>query len=120
MIFSRFPVRVDLTADHRFTLSDKTSSVLASLDAPLEIRIYLGENRKEVPLPPAYRQLNSEVDILMDNFRKHAAKGVAITHVNLEESLEKEALNAARKVSCTPQHGTRSRAYTQSSLPMRQ
>ena len=98
VIFSRFPVRVDLTADHRFTLSDKTSSVLASLDAPLEIRIYLGENRKEVPLPPAYRQLNSEVDILMDNFRKHAAKGVAITHVNLEESpIEKEALNAARK-----------------------
>ena len=98
VIFSRFPVRVDLTADHRFTLSNKTSSVLASLDAPLEIRIYLGENRKEVPLPPAYRQLNSEVDILMDNFRKHAAKGVAITHVNLEESpIEKEALNAARK-----------------------
>ena len=51
-----------------------------------------------MPLPPAYRQLNSEVDILMDNFRKHAPQGVSVTQVNLEESLnEKEALNAARK-----------------------
>ena len=54
MLFSRYPLRVDLTSDHRFTLSDKTSDLLESLDSPLSIRIYLGENRKEVPLPPAY------------------------------------------------------------------
>ena len=46
MLLSRYPVRVDLTSDHRFTLSDKTSRLLTSLDAPLEIRIYLGENRE--------------------------------------------------------------------------
>ena len=98
MLLSRYPIRVDLTSDHRFTLSDKTSRLLTSLDAPLEIRIYLGENRKEVPLPSAYRQLNSEVDILMDNFRKHTPQAVIVNQVNLEESLpEKEALNAARK-----------------------
>ena len=83
MLLSRYPVRVDLTSDHRFTLSDKTSRLLTSLEAPLEIRIYLGENRKEVPLPPAYRQLNSEVDILMDNFRKHAPQGVSLSLIHI-------------------------------------
>ena len=98
MLFSRYPLRVDLTSDHRFTLSDKTSDLLESLDSPLSIRIYLGENRKEVPLPPAYRQLNSEIDILMDNFRKHTPQGLSVIQVNLEESMtEKDALNAARK-----------------------
>ena len=98
MLFSRYPLRVDLTSDHRFTLSDKTSDLLESLDSPLSIRIYLGENRKEVPLPPAYRQLNSEIDILMANFRKHTPQGLSVIQVNLEESMtEKEALNAARK-----------------------
>ena len=97
-LLSGLSLRVDLTSDQRFTLSDKTMDLLGSLEGPLEIRVYLGDNRKEVPLPIAYRQLNDEIDILTDNLVKHAPNGVSVTRVNLEESLkEKEGLERARK-----------------------
>ena len=97
-LFSGLSLRVDLTSDKRFTLTEKTISLLESLEKPLEIRVYLGDNREEVPLPVAYRQLNDEIDILTDNLSKHAPNGVSVTRVNLEEApAEKEALDAARK-----------------------
>jgi ABC-type uncharacterized transport system involved in gliding motility auxiliary subunit len=43
-VAARWPVRVDLTTERRFTLAPETRALLAEADAQIEVRAYLPEN----------------------------------------------------------------------------
>ncbi len=52
-------IRVDFTADKRYTLSPQTKETLAQINSPVEVDILLGGE-----LPPAYRRLRTEMEQL--------------------------------------------------------
>ncbi len=69
---STLRTRVDLTAEHAYTLSNGTRSILAKLDTPIQIRFYCtrGDNRMPVFLN-TYAQ---RVEDLLGEYRQ-ASKG---------------------------------------------
>lgn len=59
VISGRVKARVDMTADHLYTLSDGTRKILSSLDTPVKIRLYAtqGENAMPVALQTHVRRV---------------------------------------------------------------
>ncbi|MDH6253136.1 ABC-2 type transport system permease protein [Chryseobacterium sp. H1D6B] len=58
-------IRLDLTKEKRYTLSDNTIKVLESVKKPLYIEVYL-----EGDFPANFRQLQSETQFMLEEFRK--------------------------------------------------
>ncbi len=63
VIFSRTRARVDMTADHLYTLTEGTKKILRKVDSPIEIRLYAsrGENR----MPSQYKNFAQNVEDLV-------------------------------------------------------
>ena len=60
LIASFVKVRVDLTAEKLFTLSDGTKQILQELDTPVEIRFYA--TRDDKVMPPQLKTYVSRVE----------------------------------------------------------
>lgn len=58
-------VRLDLTKEKRYTLSDSTIKVLESVKKPLTVEVYL-----EGDFPASFKQLQSETKFMLEEFRK--------------------------------------------------
>jgi ABC-2 type transport system permease protein len=58
-------IRLDLTKEKRYTLSDSTIKVLESVKRPIMIDVYL-----EGDFPADFKQLQSETKFMLENFRK--------------------------------------------------
>lgn len=58
-------IRLDLTKEKRYTLSDSTIKVLESVKKPVMIDVYL-----EGDFPADFKQLQSETKFMLENFRK--------------------------------------------------
>ncbi len=58
-------IRLDLTKEKRYTLSDSSIKVLESVKKPLMIDVYL-----EGDFPADFKQLQSETKFMLENFRK--------------------------------------------------
>jgi ABC-2 type transport system permease protein len=58
-------IRLDLTKEKRYTLSDSTIKVLESVKKPMMINVYL-----EGDFPADFKQLQSETRFMLENFRK--------------------------------------------------
>lgn len=58
-------IRLDLTKEKRYTLSDNTVKVLESLNKPLVVDVYL-----EGDFPASFKQLQSETKFMLEEFRK--------------------------------------------------
>lgn len=56
--------RFDLTHDQRYTLSDATRAIVASVDAPLIIDVFL-----EGDFPPEFRRLQTETKQLLEEYQ---------------------------------------------------
>jgi ABC-type uncharacterized transport system involved in gliding motility auxiliary subunit len=69
---STLRTRMDLTAEHAYTLSNGTRSILAKLDTPIQIRFYCtrGDNR----MPVFLKTYAQRVEDLLGEFRQ-ASKG---------------------------------------------
>lgn len=67
-------VRLDLTADKRYTLSNATRDILGQLDDVIHVRVYL-----EGDLPVGFRRLRNATQELLDEFRV-----VAGNHIHYE------------------------------------
>lgn len=63
LIFSG--IRLDLTKEKRYTLSDSTVKVLESVKKPLTVDVYL-----EGDFPASFKQLQSETRFMLEEFRK--------------------------------------------------
>lgn len=58
-------IRLDLTKEKRYTLSDNTIKVLESVKKPLTVDVYL-----EGDFPASFKQLQSETRFMLEEFRK--------------------------------------------------
>jgi gliding-associated putative ABC transporter substrate-binding component GldG len=58
-------IRLDLTKEKRYTLSDNTIKVLESIKKPLTVEVYL-----EGDFPASFKQLQSETKFMLEEFRK--------------------------------------------------
>ena len=72
IIGSRAKVRVDLTSERAYTLSDGTRAILSKLDTPVQIRFYC--TRGENSMPVMLKNYAQSVEDLLGEFRQ-ASKG---------------------------------------------
>ena len=63
LVGSSYYTRLDLTEDKRYTLSSATTSLLEELDAPMLVEVFLGGT-----LPPEFRKLKDETEILLSSY----------------------------------------------------
>ncbi len=69
-------VRVDLTAEKLFTLSDGTKQILQELDTPVEIRFYA--TRDDKVMPPQLKTYVSRVEDLLDEFAENSGGNIEL------------------------------------------
>jgi gliding-associated putative ABC transporter substrate-binding component GldG len=100
LLFSLFNVRLDLTEEKRFTLSDATRRLVRELDGPVEITVLLDGDMPAgfQKLANASRDLLSDMrDISPDNitftFARPAADADDSTRVNIYDSLQRMGIN---------------------------
>ena len=58
-------IRLDLTKEKRYTLSESTVKVLKSVKKPVMVEVYL-----EGDFPASFKQLQSETKFMLEEFRK--------------------------------------------------
>src|SRR5690625_3798958 len=78
VLFSRVNYRIDLTRDHRFTLTEPTKKLLQNIDEEVRIKVYLkGHN-----LPAGFRHLASATKDLLTDFRNYSNGHLQFEFVN--------------------------------------
>lgn len=70
VIAGRAKVRVDLTQDKVFTLSDGTKSILKKLDSSVKIRFYCTQGENAMPVP--WQNHARRVEDLLDEYRQNS------------------------------------------------
>ncbi len=70
-----FPIRVDLTAEKRFSLSNPTKQILNEIDSNILITVFLTGD-----LPADYRKLNQAVQDLLQEFKSIAGGNLLQIH----------------------------------------
>lgn len=90
--------RVDLTAEHRFTLSNSTRKLLRNLKEPVEVDIFLAGN-----LPSGFKKLATSTNDILQEFKEVAGSKIRFiftdpsstiegTEVTYKDSLSSEGL----------------------------
>jgi ABC-2 type transport system permease protein len=69
--------RFDFTADNRFTLSDKTKSLLEQNKKPVIITVFLAGE-----LPPAFKRLQTAVSDILSDYQAYAKTEVKVVFVD--------------------------------------
>lgn len=83
---SFFRLRVDLTAEKRYTLSRATTRLLMSLDEPVDITVFLkGE------FPAGFKKLSNSTNDLLRSFKEYGKSNFRFRFVNPVEELEDSA-----------------------------
>src|SRR6187399_2623487 len=72
IVAARGKQRIDLTAEHAYTLSQGTRNILAKLDTPVQIRFYC--TRGENSMPVMLKTYAQRVEDLLGEYRQ-ASKG---------------------------------------------
>ncbi len=65
ILLNYFGIRIDLTQEKRYTLSESTVKILESVKKPLTVDVYL-----EGDFPASFRQLQNETRFMLEEFRK--------------------------------------------------
>lgn len=87
--FSIFRIRLDLTEDKRYTLSDPTREVLSSLKNDIYIQVYLDG---DMPIP--LKRLKRSVNDILDEFRIESGRKVDFSFINPSKGENDEQRNA--------------------------
>lgn len=77
LIAARHPVRLDLTDNGLYTLSDSTKSILKGLQDVVTAKVYFTGN-----LPPSLEPLRSSVDDLLSEFKQAAGNNFQIQFID--------------------------------------
>jgi ABC-2 type transport system permease protein len=72
-----FFFRIDLTSDKRYSLSDQTKNLMAKIDKPLKVTIYLDGD-----LNPGFQRLKKSTGELLDELAVYSDKSFEINYVN--------------------------------------
>ncbi len=85
---SRFPVRLDLTEEKRYSLSPATEFLVSNLDDVVYIDIYL-----EGELPAGFKRLQRTIQETLDEFKIHAGGNIQYQFVNPDQARSQQARN---------------------------
>ncbi|OFX70870.1 MAG: gliding motility-associated ABC transporter substrate-binding protein GldG [Bacteroidetes bacterium GWE2_29_8] len=91
VIISYFPLRLDLTKEKRYTLSDATKNMLRNIDDVVLFKIYL-----EGDFPAGFKRLRNETKEMLNQFRAYS-KYVEYEFVNPTENADKKKLRSIYK-----------------------
>ena len=85
LLASRFFFRLDFTADQRYSLSDATKNILASLEEPITITAYFSEN-----LPPNIEKVREDFRDMLVEYASYSNGQIVYEFVNPSENQETE------------------------------
>lgn len=85
LLSQRFFVRLDLTSDKRFTLSDITKDELEQLEDHMEVEVYL-----EGDFPAGFKRLRNAVSDLMIDYRSYSGRKLSYEFINPTEGTEEQ------------------------------
>lgn len=77
ILAARHPLRLDLTANKRYTLSDATKKILGGLDDVVTVRLYFTRE-----LPPQLAFLRRDADDLLAEFKGAAGRRLQVEHID--------------------------------------
>src|ERR1041384_3016286 len=80
--------RLDLTAEHAYTLSPGTRAILAKLDTPVQIRFYCTRNVNTMPV--ALTTYAQRVEDLLGEYRQASKGKIEIQRLNPEPDSDAE------------------------------
>jgi ABC-type uncharacterized transport system involved in gliding motility auxiliary subunit len=98
-ITSRAKLRVDLTQEHAYTLSDGTRAILKKLDTPVQIRFYC--TRSDTRMPVQLKAYAQQVEDLLGEYRQ-VSKGL-IEIQKLDPVPDSDAEDSAKLDGIEPQ-----------------
>ena len=84
-LFNRFFVRLDLTGDKQYTLSQATKNILTELDEPVTVTAYFSEN-----LPPQIEKVKRDFEDVLAEYDQRSRGNVVYEFLNPNESQETE------------------------------
>ena len=91
--------RVDLTAEHAYTLSAGTKAILAKLDTPVQIRFYSSQSAEGMPV--MLKTYAQRVDDLLTEYRQNSRGLIQIQKLDPEP--DSDAEDSARLEGVDPQ-----------------
>jgi len=94
LVSSRYFVRLDLTSDKRFTLSDVTKYELDHLDDQMQVLVYL-----EGDFPAGFKRLRNAINDLMIDYRSFSGRKLNYAFVNPTEGGEQQKSSLMQDLS---------------------
>jgi len=64
-LFSLFPMQLDLTKDHRYTISKSSAAIIKNVEAPVKIHLYLGGD-----IPAYYKKIAQSASTLLNQLQQ--------------------------------------------------
>ena len=98
-IAGRVKQRVDLTAEHAYTLSRGTKAILAKLDTPVQIRFYASQSAEGMPV--FLKTYAQQVDDLLGEYRQNSRGLIQIQKLDPEP--DSDAEDSAKLEGVEPQ-----------------
>lgn len=77
--------RIDLTSEHRFTLSSETKVILKKLDDVVFVKVYLDGD-----MPAGFKKLRTAIKEDLDEFRIYGKENIQYQFINPSESPDKK------------------------------
>lgn len=96
---SRFPSRIDMTADSIYTLSPGTRKMLSQIEEPLSLKLYYSESTKELRVQ--FKNYASRVEEMLRAYASKAGGRIALEVINPQPDTDEET--EARQAGLTPQ-----------------
>ncbi|MCK5822459.1 MAG: gliding motility-associated ABC transporter substrate-binding protein GldG [Bacteroidales bacterium] len=87
-IFSFVLVRVDLTSEKRYSISEPTKDLLKNLNDVVYFKVYLNGD-----LPSGFKQLEKSTKEMLDEFRAYSKNNIEYEFINPSESSDKKTRN---------------------------
>ncbi|MBN1387355.1 MAG: gliding motility-associated ABC transporter substrate-binding protein GldG [Bacteroidales bacterium] len=81
-------IRLDLTSDKRYTLSDQTKQILSGLENDVYFQVYLDGD-----MPIGFKKLRRSVRATLEEFRMYSGRRVDYLFINPSEAEEEETRN---------------------------
>lgn len=94
VVTSQYFIRLDLTSDKRFTLSDITKQELAQLDDQMQVLVYLDGD-----FPAGFKRLRNAVSDLMVDYRSYSDRRLNYAFINPTEGGEEQQANLMQDLS---------------------
>ncbi|WP_192820597.1 gliding motility-associated ABC transporter substrate-binding protein GldG [Rufibacter sp. LB8] len=87
-VANRYFFRIDLTQDKRYSISEQTKNLLANLQGPVDVTVYL-----EGEFPAGFRRLQNSTRETLEEFRLYSDGKVQYTFVDPSANTNAEARN---------------------------